>query len=82
MTVTFQLGKSEIDQNFIETIRTSFKKHDTIKIKVLESHSRDKQAIKKAADDLAKALETEKSRFIYKMIGFTIILIKRRKSKQ
>ena len=55
---------------------------DTIKIKVLESHSRDKQAIKKAADDLAKALETEKSRFIYKMIGFTIILIKRRKSKQ
>ena len=81
MAITFQLGKSGIDDNFIETIKTSFKKHDVIKIKVLKTHSRDKDEIKKTAESLAQKLETENRRYKHRIIGFTIIINKFRKSK-
>lgn len=79
MVVTFQLGKSEIDDNFIETIKTSFKNQDTIKIKVLKSQSRNKEEIKNLAELISKKIETEKRRYKYRVIGFTIILSKFRK---
>ena len=81
MVVTFQLGKSEIDENFIETIRASFKRQDVIKIKVLETYSRDRAKIREAAELISSKLETETRKFLVKIIGFTIILQKRRKSK-
>lgn len=82
MVVTFQLGKSKIDQNFIDTIKTSFKNQGTIKIKVLESQTRDKEEIKKIAESLAKDIETENRRYKWRIIGFTIVLNKFRKHKQ
>jgi len=81
MVVTFQLGKSKVDENFIETIKTSFKNQDTIKIKVLQTQTRDKEEIKKLADYIAKNIESEKKRYKTRIIGFTIILNKFRKHK-
>ena len=79
MVVTFQLGKAGVNENFIETIRTSFKRQDVIKIKVLKTCSRDKEEIKKIAELIAKKIETENRRFRHKIVGFTIILNKFRK---
>jgi len=81
MVVTFQLGKSKIDSNFIDTIKTSFKNQGTIKIKVLESQTRDREEIKKIAESLAKDIETENRRYRWRIIGFTIVLSKFRKHK-
>jgi len=81
MVVTFQLGKSKIDGDFIDTIRTSFKKQNTIKIKVLETHTRDKEEIKKIAESIARQIESENRRYKFRIIGFTIVLNKFRKHK-
>ena len=82
MVVTFQLGKSKVDQNFIDNIKTSFKNQDIIKIKVLQSQTRDKEEIQKLAEYIAQGIETENKRFKPRVIGFTIILNKFRKHKQ
>lgn len=76
MVVNFQLGKSEIDENYIETLRVSFKRHDVIKIKVLKSCTRDKEEIRKISELISKKLETDRNCFKFKIIGFTIVLIK------
>jgi len=82
MVVTFQIGKQGISDNFIETIRTSFKKQDVIKIKVLKTLSRNKEEINNLAQEIAQKAETENRRFRAKVIGFTIILNKFRKSNK
>ena len=82
MVVTFQLGKSKIDENFLETIRTSFKNQDIIKIKVLETQTRDREEIRKLAEEIAKGIESETRRYKPRVIGFTIILNKFRKHKK
>jgi len=82
MVVTFNLGKSKVDQNFIDTIKVSFKRQDVIKIKVLKSHTRDREEIKKLAEEIAQKIETENRRFKARVIGFTIILNKFRKSSK
>ena len=81
MVVTFQLGKSKVDENFLETIKTSFKNQDIIKIKVLQSQTRDKEEIQKLAEQIAQGIETETRRYKSRVIGFTIILNKFRKHK-
>ena len=82
MVVTFQLGKSKVDQNFIEAIKTSFKNQDIIKIKVLETQTRDKDEINRIAEYIAKNAESEKKRYKWRVIGFTIVLNKFRKHKE
>ena len=79
MVLTFQLGKSEIDENFLETIKASFKRQDIIKIKVLKTQTRDKEQVKNLAEKIAKGIETETRRYKPRVIGFTIILNKFRK---
>ncbi|MEM2956016.1 MAG: hypothetical protein QW041_00345 [Candidatus Pacearchaeota archaeon] len=80
MVVTFQLGKSKINDNFINGIKTSFKNQDIIKIKVLKTQTRDRQEINKIAEYIAKNIETEEKRYKWRVIGFTIILNKFRKN--
>ena len=81
MVVTFHLGKSKIDEDFIETIKISFKRQDVIKIKVLKSQTRNKEEIKNLAEFIAKNIETDVRRYKWRVIGFTIILNKFRKHK-
>lgn len=82
MVVTFQLGKENIDKNYIESLRNCFKNHDVLKVKVLKACSRDKEQINAKAEEIIKQLEDEKITFIYKLIGFTIILQKRKNHKK
>lgn len=81
MVVTFQLGKESIDKNYIGTIKNGFVNNDTVKIKVLPTSTRDKEKIREKAESIVKELEDEKTVFHIKIIGFTIILIKRRRKK-
>jgi len=78
--VHFQLGKAGLTENFIETLRKSFKRHENIKIALLKTCSRDRGEIEKIAKEISSKLGNEKQIFKYKILGFTIFL-KRCKKK-
>jgi len=71
-----QLGKQGISDNFIETLKSYFKKHKNIKVSVLKSLTRNKIEVKKFADEI---LEKLGEKYTAKIIGFTIVLKKWRK---
>lgn len=75
---TFQLGKQGITNNFIETIRKSFKSRDIVKISVLQSFSRGREEVKETADKICGELGEN---YTYKIIGFTINIKKWRKAR-
>ncbi|HIH18256.1 MAG TPA: YhbY family RNA-binding protein [Nanoarchaeota archaeon] len=77
--VTFQIGKQGLGDNFIETIRKSFKNRETIKVSVLKSFSRDRDQVRELADALCEKLGNN---FTHKIIGFTISIKKWRKAKR
>ena len=76
---TIQLGKSGITENFVETLKNHFKKHDNVKISVLKSCCRDKAEIKKMSEDI---LEKLGKNYTAKTIGFTIAIKKWRKARE
>ena len=71
-----QLGKKGLTDNFIETLKSHFKKHENIKISVLKSACRDKEELKKMSDEI---LEKLGKNYTAKKIGYTIAIKKWRK---
>ncbi|MBU2496818.1 MAG: YhbY family RNA-binding protein [Nanoarchaeota archaeon] len=76
--VRFQLGKGGVTENFIETIRKSFKTREIVKISVLRSFSRGRDEVNEMAEKICKELG---KKYTYKIIGFTINLKKWRKAR-
>jgi len=74
-----QLGKQGITENFIETLKNNFKKHDYVKVSVLKSAGHDKEKVKKFSDEI---LEKLGKKYTSKIIGFTIVLKKWRKARR
>ncbi len=74
-----QLGKNKVTENFIETIKNHFKKHDHVKIDVLKSAEREKEKIKVYREEI---LEKLGKNYTAKIIGFTIFVKKWRKAKR
>jgi len=77
--VTFQLGKQGLSENFIDTLRKSFKNRDNVKISVLKSFSRDRDEVRGTADLICEKLG---GNYTSKIIGFTISIKKWRKAKR
>ena len=71
-----QLGKQGITENFVETMKSHFKKYDNVKISVLKSAGHDKEKVKKFSDEI---LEKLGKNYTTKVIGFTIFVKKWRK---
>jgi len=74
-----QLGKQGLTDNFIDTLKNHFKKHDVVRISVLKSAGHDKKKVKEHSDKLLDDLGVN---YTSKIIGFTIILKKWRKAKR
>ena len=74
-----QLGKQGITENFINSLKNQFKNSQVIKISVLKSATRDREEIARIKDEL---LEKLGKNFTGRIIGFTIILRKWRKSRE
>jgi len=75
-----QLGKKGITESFIDSLIKIFKKRDLVKITVFKSLTRDKEKIRNMAADLKIAMEkSTKKHYIFRVIGFTIVLKKLRK---
>lgn len=74
-----QLGKSGITDNFIETLRNHFKKHENMKVKILKSAGHDKKKVKRYMEDILDKLGKN---YTGKTIGFSIFLKKWRKPRR
>ena len=76
---SIQLGKNRITDNFIETLKEHFKKHDNVKIDVLKSAGHEKEKIRGYSEDILEKLGRN---YTAKIIGFTIFLKKWRKARR
>ncbi|MFA6022832.1 MAG: YhbY family RNA-binding protein [Candidatus Pacearchaeota archaeon] len=76
---TVQIGKNGMSENTIETIKGHFKNHQNVKVVLLKSSKRDRDKIKKIADEILKELGKN---YTYRVVGFTIFLKKWRKAQR
>lgn len=74
-----QLGKNKVSENFIETLRNHFKKHENVKIVILKSAGHTKQDVKKYNEQILASLG---KRYTSKIVGFTIFIKKWRKARR
>lgn len=70
----FQIGKQGLTLGVLEALSLVFKTHKNVRISVLKSSGRNKESIVQIADELKEKLP---GRYVYRIIGFTIILQKR-----
>lgn len=74
-----QIGKNGITENFIASLKNIFKIHINVRISVLKSSGRDREKIKEMAKLILDKLGDN---YTARIIGFTIILKKWRKSRK
>jgi len=74
----FQLGKAGLTEEFIESLRKTFKNRKIVKISLLASFSRDRKEVKETAEKICSGLK-DIGKFKYRIVGFTIMLLKWRK---
>ena len=72
-----QLGKNKVTDKFIETLRGHFKNHDSVKVSILKSATRDKAEMKKITEEILEGLGRN---YTAKRLGFTLFLKKWRKN--
>lgn len=70
--VNFQLGKAGLTDSFIGALKTAAAKHKILKIALLKTSTRDKEEIKKIAEEICSKLSTNESGYNHKLIGFTL----------
>jgi RNA-binding protein YhbY len=73
-----QLGKQGITDNFIQTLKGHFQKHENVKIHVLKSAGHEKVKVREYSEEILKRLGNH---YTAKVIGFTIVVKKWRKAR-
>ncbi len=69
----FQIGKQGLTEGVLQSIAQDLKYHKQVRISVLKSATRNREEIKKIAKEIVERLPCKLN---YRIIGFTIILIK------
>ena len=77
-TAKFQIGKAGLTEEFLEALRKTFKNRKIVKISLLRTFSMDRGEVKETAEKICSELK-DIGNFKYRIIGFTIVLIKWRK---
>ncbi len=77
-TLTFQIGKNGITQTGIVHLASAFKTRKVIKVQLLKSATNDRARMEEVAQKLMEGLP---GKYNYRIIGFTIILMKRMNRK-
>ena len=72
-----QLGKNGVTKEFIIAVKSHFESHDNVKVSILRGATRDREQIKKIADELLSALGKN---YTARILGFTIFLKRWRKA--
>jgi len=74
-----QIGKQGISENFIETLKNNFKKHENVRIHILKSAGHDKEKVRKYSEEILQELGKN---YTAKIIGFKIAIKKWRKPRR
>ncbi len=74
LNLSFQIGKNGLTKDFIEHLAVPFKTRRVIKVQVLPSASKDRLRMKDVAEEIIAGLP---GKYNYRVIGFTIVLMKR-----
>jgi len=74
---SIQLGKNRVTENFIETLKNHFKKHNNVKISILKSAEHKKEKMGMYSEEILKKLGRN---YTARIVGFTIFVKKWRKS--
>jgi len=78
---TIQIGKQGFTKGCLELLEKIFKTHELVKICVLKTCTRDRNEIKKLAQDICSELKNRiKKDFTFRIIGFTIFMRKWRRN--
>ena len=77
-TSEMQLGKNGISENFIQTLKGYFEKHEQVRISVLKSAREKREDMKKYSEEIISKLGKN---YTAKIIGFKIIVGKWRKAR-
>lgn len=72
-----QIGKNGLTENFIMTLKNTFKTHTNIRISVLKSGTRDREKIREMAENILDKLGKN---YTARVIGFTIVIKKWRRA--
>lgn len=76
-----QIGKQGLTKGMIDLIEKMFQNHELVKIAVLKTCTRDREEMKKLAQDLCSELMRRfKKEFTFRIVGFTIFMRKWRRS--
>ncbi len=73
-TLSLHIGKNGLTKEFIEHLALVFKTRKTIKVQLLKSATENRAEMDKVAEEIIAGLP---DRYNYRVIGFTIILMKR-----
>ncbi|MEK6908628.1 MAG: YhbY family RNA-binding protein [Nanoarchaeota archaeon] len=73
-TLVFQIGKNGLTKTGIEHLASAFKTRRVVKVQLLKSAISDRSKIEEVAQTLISELP---GKYNYRVIGFTIILMKR-----
>jgi RNA-binding protein YhbY len=74
----FQIGKFGVTPGVIESLELALKNHRQVRISALKSSGRNRDSMNKMGEDIVSKL---KEKCDYRIIGFTIILIKKAENK-
>ena len=73
-TLAFQIGKNGLTKTGIEHLASAFKTRRVVKVQLLKSATSDRARMEEVAKKLIEELP---GKYNYRIIGFTIILMKR-----
>ncbi|MEX0932498.1 MAG: YhbY family RNA-binding protein [Candidatus Pacearchaeota archaeon] len=74
-----QIGKNGITDTLIKSLKDGFKNHDSMRVSVLKSFTRDRVKFKESSEEILDKLGKN---YTCKKIGFTIVIKKWRKDKR
>jgi RNA-binding protein YhbY len=72
-----QIGKNGLTKGFSELLKNLFKNHSSVRVSLLKTSTRDRNAAVEIAEKLRAELG---KKYTYKIMGFTILLKKWRKA--
>lgn len=71
---SFQIGKNGLTDGIIQSLKLSLKYHKQVRISVLKSATRSRSELQEIAEKIKSSMPVKCA---YRIIGFTIILMKR-----
>lgn len=72
--LVFHIGKNGLTKDFIDHLAIALKARRIVKVQLLKSASSDREKMEKVAQEIIAGLP---GKYNYRVIGFTIILMKR-----